>query len=138
MFIRHRYFSDKFLTKEYTLQFGFTDAKSVKSSLREAKCLAHYDGIPKVVGCKGHKVRTCLYLRCNPYIILIFWEWLLIQFAKPVYFQIHWLKGKNVTLRPVRKVNRETGEPVIKYAKRNSFFNFFTPPKVTTGHQVST
>ena len=68
MFIRHRYFSDKFLTKEYTLQFGFTDARSVKSSLREAKCLANYDGIPKVVGCKGHKVRTCLYLRCNPYI----------------------------------------------------------------------
>ena len=72
MFILHRYFSDKFLTKEYTLQFGFTDAKSVKSSLREAKCLAHYDGIPKVVGCKGHKVRTCLYLRCNPYISYIF------------------------------------------------------------------
>ena len=71
MFIRHRYFSDKFLTKEYTLQFGFTDAKDVKSSLREAKGLAHYDGIPKVVGCKGHKVRTCLYLRCNPYIIYV-------------------------------------------------------------------
>ena len=72
MFIHHRYFSDKFLTKEYTLQFGFTDAKSVKSSLREAKCLAHYDGIPKVVGCKGHKVRTCLYFRCIPYIKNIF------------------------------------------------------------------
>ena len=72
MFIHHRYFSDKFLTKEYTLQFGFTDAKSVKSSLREAKCLAHYDGIPKVVGCKGHKVRTCLYLRCDHYIKNIF------------------------------------------------------------------
>ena len=32
------------------------DAKSFKSSLRDPKVLAHYDGVPKVVACKGCKV----------------------------------------------------------------------------------
>ena len=43
--------------------------------------------------------------------------------------KISWYKGKNATLRPVRKV--KDGQIVTKWAKRNSFFNFFTPPKLT-------
>ena len=43
--------------------------------------------------------------------------------------KINWRKGKNVTLQPVKTLNKETGQFVIKFAKRNSFFNFFTPPK---------
>lgn len=43
--------------------------------------------------------------------------------------KIHWNRGKNATLRPVRKL--KNGEIVTKWAKRNSFFNFFTPPKLT-------
>ena len=43
--------------------------------------------------------------------------------------KINWRKGRNVTLQPVKKLNKETGELVTKFAKRNSFFNFFTPPK---------
>ena len=53
----HRYFTNDVLTKEYTLQFGFTDAKAFKSSFRNSSDLAHYDGVPKVVDCKGCKVR---------------------------------------------------------------------------------
>ena len=51
--------------------------------------------------------------------------------------QINWVRGRNATLRPVQKLHKETGKPITKFAKRNSFFNFFTPPKVNTGHQVS-
>ena len=43
--------------------------------------------------------------------------------------KISWFKGKNATLRPVRKL--KDGQIVTKWAKRNSFFNFFTPPKMT-------
>ena len=43
--------------------------------------------------------------------------------------KISWNKGKNATLRPVRKI--KDGQIVTKWAKRNSFFNFFTPPKLT-------
>ena len=43
--------------------------------------------------------------------------------------KINWRKGRNVTLQPVRRLNKETGHLVTKFAKRNSFFNFFTPPK---------
>ena len=56
MILVYRYYTDQFLTKEYTLQFGFMDAKSFKSSIRDPKVLAHYDGVPKVVACKGSKV----------------------------------------------------------------------------------
>ena len=55
-----------------------------------------------------------------------------------VILQINWVKGRNATLRPVQKLHKETGKPITKFAKRNSFFNFFTPPKVNTGHQVWT
>eukprot|EP00095_Tigriopus_kingsejongensis_P000789 maker-scaffold67_size430214-snap-gene-3.37 protein:Tk00789 transcript:maker-scaffold67_size430214-snap-gene-3.37-mRNA-1 annotation:"nucleosome assembly protein 1-like 1-like" len=43
--------------------------------------------------------------------------------------KIQWKKGKNVTLKPVKK--SVEGETVQKWAKRNSFFNFFTPPALT-------
>ena len=43
--------------------------------------------------------------------------------------KILWYKGKNASLRPVRKIKE--GQIVTKWAKRNSFFNFFTPPKMT-------
>ena len=43
--------------------------------------------------------------------------------------KINWRKGRNVTLQPVKTLNKETGQFVTKFAKRNSFFNFFTPPK---------
>ena len=46
--------------------------------------------------------------------------------------KISWFKGKNATLRPVRKL--KDGQIVTKWAKRNSFFNFFTPPKMTRYH----
>ncbi len=44
--------------------------------------------------------------------------------------KIQWNRGKNVTLRAVKKL-QEDGNAVIKWAKRNSFFNFFTPPSMT-------
>ena len=44
--------------------------------------------------------------------------------------KISWRKGKNATLRPVKKLRN--GEVVSKWAKRNSFFNFFTPPSMTS------
>lgn len=43
--------------------------------------------------------------------------------------KIHWERGKNVTLKAVKKTRE--GEVVQKWAKRNSFFNFFTPPILT-------
>ncbi len=43
--------------------------------------------------------------------------------------KIRWSKGRNATLRRVKKL--KDGEIVAKWAKRNSFFNFFTPPKMT-------
>ena len=55
-FFLYRYFSNQVLTKEYTLQFGFTNAKDFKSSLRNSTDFAHYDGVPKIVDCKGCKV----------------------------------------------------------------------------------
>ncbi|TRY80364.1 hypothetical protein TCAL_02999 [Tigriopus californicus] len=43
--------------------------------------------------------------------------------------KIHWERGKNVTLKAVKRVR--DGDVVQKWAKRNSFFNFFTPPILT-------
>ena len=45
--------------------------------------------------------------------------------------RIQWNKGKNATLRPVKKLQKSTGLVVQKWAKRNSFFNFFNPPRLT-------
>ena len=43
--------------------------------------------------------------------------------------KIHWKKGKNLTLRPIKKVQNH--KIVTKWARKNSFFNFFTPPKLS-------
>lgn len=45
--------------------------------------------------------------------------------------KINWNKGRNATLRPVKKLAKSTGQVVQKWAKRNSFFNFFNPPRLT-------
>ena len=37
-----------------------------------------------------------------------------------------------MTLRPVRRTNKTTGQTVTKWAKRNSFFNFFSPPNLSS------
>ena len=102
-FYPNDYFSNTYLTKDYTVRYGFTDTKALKKTISDPTFLAHYEGRPEIVGCKGCKIM--------------------------------WNKGKNVTLRPVKKTNKETGRTVTKFAKRSSFFNFFTPPKVTTGLQ---
>lgn len=48
--------------------------------------------------------------------------------------EIDWKKGKNVTVRVVKKVqkhkNRGTKRTVTQTVKNDSFFNFFDPPKV--------
>ena len=43
--------------------------------------------------------------------------------------KIHWKKSKNLTLRPIKKVQNH--KIVTKWARKNSFFNFFTPPKLS-------
>ena len=66
----HRYFTNDVLTKEYTLQYGFTDANAFKSSFRNSSDLAHYDGVPKVVDCKGCKVSFFTKQNTNDFPIL--------------------------------------------------------------------
>lgn len=43
--------------------------------------------------------------------------------------KIHWKKSKNLTIRPIKKVQNH--KIVTKWARKNSFFNFFTPPKLS-------
>ena len=43
--------------------------------------------------------------------------------------KIHWRKHKNLTLKPIKKVQNH--KIVTKWARKNSFFNFFNPPKIS-------
>lgn len=53
--------------------------------------------------------------------------------------QIDWQKGKNVTVKIIKKTqkhkNRGTKRTVTKTVQNDSFFNFFTPPEVTEGEE---
>jgi len=42
--------------------------------------------------------------------------------------KIHWKKHQNLTIRPLKRV--QDHKIVTKWARKNSFFNFFNPPKV--------
>ena len=48
--------------------------------------------------------------------------------------EIAWKKGKNVTVKvmkkKVKKKGKESGPPITKTVKEDSFFNFFDPPDV--------
>jgi hypothetical protein len=56
-----------------------------------------------------------------------------LDFAIVFRCSIDWKKGKNVTVRVVKKVqkhkNRGTKRTVTQTVKNDSFFNFFDPPK---------
>ena len=43
--------------------------------------------------------------------------------------KIHWRKHKNLTLKPIKRVQNH--KIVTKWARKNSFFNFFNPPKIS-------
>jgi len=47
--------------------------------------------------------------------------------------KIHWKKHKNLTLKPIKKVQNH--KIVTKWARKNSFFNFFTPPKMSGSNE---
>ena len=47
--------------------------------------------------------------------------------------KIHWRKNRNLTLRPIKKVQNH--KIVTKWARKNSFFNFFTPPKLSGSNE---
>jgi len=42
--------------------------------------------------------------------------------------KIHWKKHQNLTIRPLKRVQNH--KIVTKWARKNSFFNFFNPPKL--------
>eukprot|EP00092_Neocalanus_flemingeri_P005234 GFUD01005627.1.p1 GENE.GFUD01005627.1~~GFUD01005627.1.p1 ORF type:complete len:522 (+),score=149.56 GFUD01005627.1:86-1651(+) len=42
--------------------------------------------------------------------------------------KIHWKKQQNLTIRPLKRVQNH--KIVTKWARKNSFFNFFNPPKL--------
>jgi len=54
--------------------------------------------------------------------------------------KIDWKKGKNVTVKVIKKVqkhqSRGTRRTVTKTVQNDSFFNFFSPPEVTEGEEA--
>jgi len=52
---------------------------------------------------------------------------------------ISWKEGKNVTMKMVKKKQKSKGKTrtVTKQVKRDSFFNFFSPPEVPEGTSES-
>jgi len=56
--------------------------------------------------------------------------------------KIDWNKGKNVTIKVIKKAqahrgNRGTKRILTKTIQRDSFFNFFNPPDVPEGETAS-
>ncbi|CAD5126058.1 DgyrCDS14227 [Dimorphilus gyrociliatus] len=93
VFAENEYFTNKVLTKDYTLCIKPDDKDSLV-----------YEGA-EIVACKG----------C----------------------EIDWKKDKNATVKVVRKTQKHKSHgsrrTVTKTVKRDSFFNFFDPPKHTEG-----
>jgi len=60
-------------------------------------------------------------------IVMLFGLWL------PVRCTVDWKKGKNVTVKVVKKVQKHKGRgtkrTVMKTVQNDSFFNFFAPPQ---------
>lgn len=87
-----------------------------------------FDG-PEIMSCVGWAVAPTVDSRkeCLFFIVSLFF------FSSSKRCTIDWTKGKNVTLKTIKKKQKHKGRgtvrTVTKTVPNDSFFNFFTPPE---------
>ncbi|KAF7248651.1 Nucleosome assembly protein 1-like 1 [Varanus komodoensis] len=108
----NEYFTNEVVTKTYRMRSEPDDSDPFS-----------FDG-PEIMGCTGSLFKTINSKKAMTVKITVL----------SCRCQIDWKKGKNVTLKTIKKKQKHKGRgtvrTVTKTVSNDSFFNFFSPPEV--------